>query len=86
MDLGIALIYEEKEGEMVRKNDNRSRKLIKLRPLPKMRSIQKQKIRSSLMEGKDLLPIGNIVSDEMKYNIIKNRLRHEKIAHTKSLK
>ena len=57
-------------------NINRTRKLVKMKPLPRRRCDTREMIRSRLLKGEDLLSVGHIVPAEMRVGIIRDMLRH----------
>ena len=73
----ITTAQENEESEAI----NRTRRLIKLRPLPRKKVESKAVILKRLNKGGDILSVGNIVPIEIRCSIIKVTLRHMKQLH-----
>jgi hypothetical protein len=90
-ELEVERIYKEAETKVAAENEhieniNRTRKLIKLRPLPRKKCDNCNQIRAKILQGVDLLSIGNIVPIEIRYGIIRDMLKHMRIMHLNQLK
>ncbi len=55
-------------------NVNRTRRIIKLKPLLKKIWRTKEEIRASMLKGKDLLSVGHIIPTEIRHELIRNVL------------
>ena len=62
---------------------NRTRKLLKLRPLPLKKCDTKDEIREKMLKGFDLLSLGHIVPTEIRHGIIRDLLQHLRRMHLK---
>lgn len=60
---------------------NRTRKLIKLRPLPRIQYDTRDVISHEVSRGEDLLTVNHIVSIEIRRGIIRDMLRHLRLEH-----
>ena len=84
-------IFKEEELVCIAENErieaiNRTRKLIKLRPLPIKQCRMLNEIKQELINGKDILSIGHIVPSEIRNSLIRDTLRYLRQMHIKELK
>lgn len=84
-------IYRKREAEVLCENEqieglNRTRKLIKLKSLPKIKSESRESIQAKLMDGHDILSLNNIVPDEIRHGIIKDCIKLMKYLFAQDLK
>ena len=84
-------IFKEEESVCIAESDrleaiNRTRKLIKLRPLPIKQCRTMSEIKQELIKGKDILSIGNIVPSEIRNSLIRDTLRYLRQMHIQDLK
>lgn len=82
----IDLLYKSSTNNTTIENEkieaiNRTRKLIKLRPLPRLHYDSRELISDQVLKGKDLLSVGNIVPAEIRLGIIQDMLRCLRFAH-----
>ncbi len=90
-EIEVEKIYAEEEAKVIAENErieniNRTRKLIKLKPLPRKRRDNRDEIRVRLKEGKDLLSLHNIVPTEIRHELIRDMLKHLRCLHLNQLK
>lgn len=62
---------------------NRTRKLLKLRPLPLKKCDTRDEIREKMLKGFDVLSSGHIVPTEIRHGIIRDLLQHLRRLHLK---
>ena len=65
---------------------NRTRKLIKLRPLPRKQYVNRSEIKRSVMKGDDLLSINHICPMEIRIAIIKSMIRYLRLNRLTQIK
>ena len=84
--LEVDRIHKERGENAKRRNEeiesiNRTRRLIKLKNLPKVICESREEIMNELLKGHDLLSRGNITPLEIRHKIIKETLKHIKRLH-----
>ena len=82
----VEIIYNKMEKEVSLENEqvdslNRTRKLLKMHPLPKKTCDTREMITERLIKGEDFLSVGNIVPTEIRHGIIKEMLKHLRRMH-----
>ena len=85
-NIDVDRMYKENEINVKEDNEvieamNRTRNLIKLRPLTKKDHISRAELEKQIIKGNDLLSIGNIVPTEYRHGIIKDVLQNMKQLH-----
>ncbi len=86
----IEQIYLDRETKVKAENEhienmNRTRKLLKMLPLPKNIIHSRDEIRNEMLQGEDFLSTGYIVPTEIRHGIIKDMLKHLRHIHLHQL-
>lgn len=86
MELRVEQIYLDREAKVKAENEhienmNRTRKLLKMQPLPKKIIHSRDEIRNKMLQGEDFLSTGYIVPTEIRHGIIKDMLKYLRCIH-----
>lgn len=89
-DKEVETIYTQQEANVFGENEhieniNRTRRLLKMQPLPKKICDTRDQIRARLLKGVDLLSSGHIVPSEIRYGIIRDMLKHLRRLHLQQI-
>ena len=86
----VNIRYEREEEKATVDNEsidniNRTRKLLKMKPLSKKKCSTREEIRNKIVKGRDFLSAGGIVPSEIRHEIISDLLKHMKYIYLDQL-